>query len=301
MSHMFFPKGKALAVGLECGSGSVPSGTLKIAALRLDGTLTDTYVQAVTNVTGSNPQSITSAIGATVTTGDKVVVLGVVGRIGANGSWRATNVDGTHFIPTTMAGQVAKGTGTYTSGGCAINITKAQYFADIDGCVVGTPVALTGSTFTNGVLDAADPTVNVPAGVVSGYVVYLDTGNAATSPLIYFSDGRMLLQIGRTEAASATQISVPALEGPLESGVGMDFTGSGTAQIITTSASVSAGQFAAITVNALSSSASRGDQADVPWTNSVFPLTMGGGGGNLVITLDPGTNYTGEPQGFGEI
>lgn len=301
MSHMYFPKGKQLALGLADGSGSVPAGTPKIAALRLDGSLTDTYVQTVTNVTGTNPQTMTSALGATVANSDILVVSGVVGRVGANGTFRGQNFDGTHFIPLTMKGNVAKGSGTYTSGGCALNITKLQYLADIDGCIVGTPVALANVTFVNGVLKSDNPTLTVPAGVVSGYVVYVDTGSGATSPLIFFSDGRMLLQVCRQESASSTQVCVAVQEGPLAASVAMDFTGAGTAQTITTSASSSAGLFVPMSVNAISGTAAAGDQADVPWTGSAFPVTVGAGGGSLVITLDTGASYTGEPAGFGEI
>ena len=188
MSHMFFPKGKQLAIGLADGSGSVPSGTVKIAALRLDGSVTDTYAQTVTGATAANPIVLTTALGNVTTVGDRVVVSGVGGTLGANGTYRVSARDATHVTLNTLTGVAAAGSGSYTSGGFALNMTKLQYYADIDGCVVGTPVALSSLTFVDGVLGAANPTLTVPAGVVSGYVVYVDTGTPATSPLIYFSD-----------------------------------------------------------------------------------------------------------------
>ena len=107
MASVFYPKGKELALGLLCGSGTKPTGTLKAA-------LVDT--------------------------------------------------------------------GTYTYS------AAHQYYSSVTG-VVGTPVAIGSPTYTSGVLDGADVTVTAVTGnTVEAIVVYLDTGSAATSPLVAYID-----------------------------------------------------------------------------------------------------------------
>lgn len=107
MASVFYPKGKELALGLLCGSGTKPTGTLKVA-------LVDT--------------------------------------------------------------------GTYTYS------AAHQYYSSVSG-VVGTPTAIGTPTYTNGVLDGADVTVSAVTGATAeALVVYLDTGSAATSPLVMYID-----------------------------------------------------------------------------------------------------------------
>jgi len=57
------------------------------------------------------------------------------------------------------------------------------------GARIGTPVALTTKTVTNGVFDADDPTfTSVPATSVEALLIYKHTGVDATARLIYFVD-----------------------------------------------------------------------------------------------------------------
>ena len=64
-----------------------------------------------------------------------------------------------------------------------------QYYSSVSASVVGTPQTLGSKTFTNGVFDAADVTfTSVTGSQVVSLVVYIDTGNAATSPLVAFID-----------------------------------------------------------------------------------------------------------------
>lgn len=73
-------------------------------------------------------------------------------------------------------------TGTYTYS------AAHQYFSSVTG-VVGTPQTLAGKTCTNGVFDANDVTHASLSGVsAEALIVYKDTGNAATSPLIAYID-----------------------------------------------------------------------------------------------------------------
>ena len=54
---------------------------------------------------------------------------------------------------------------------------------------VGTPQALTSKTFTSGVFDAADATIPTVSGdPCEALILYKDTGDPATSPLIAYLD-----------------------------------------------------------------------------------------------------------------
>lgn len=73
-------------------------------------------------------------------------------------------------------------TGTYTYS------AAHQYLSSLTG-VVGTAQTLGSKTFTNGVFDAADSSFTAVTGnTVEALVIYVDTGNAATSPLIAYID-----------------------------------------------------------------------------------------------------------------
>lgn len=64
-----------------------------------------------------------------------------------------------------------------------------QYYSSVSASVVGTPQTIGSKTFTNGVFDGADVTfTSVTGSQVVSLVIYIDTGNAATSPLVAFID-----------------------------------------------------------------------------------------------------------------
>lgn len=72
----------------------------------------------------------------------------------------------------------------------AQNLTTDEFYSTISSYVVGTPVALTGKSITNGIFDADDVTIPaVAAGsTCEGIVLYVDTGNPATSSLLAYID-----------------------------------------------------------------------------------------------------------------
>lgn len=81
---------------------------------------------------------------------------------------------------TVKAALVNTGTYTYSSA--------HQFYSSVSG-VVGTPVTLGTKTFTNGVFDAADITFTAVTGsAAQAIILYIDTGTAATSPLIMYQD-----------------------------------------------------------------------------------------------------------------
>ena len=64
-----------------------------------------------------------------------------------------------------------------------------QFYSSVSASVVGTPQTIGSKTFTNGVFDGADVTFTAVTGSqVTRLVIYIDTGSAATSPLVAFID-----------------------------------------------------------------------------------------------------------------
>lgn len=74
-------------------------------------------------------------------------------------------------------------TGTYTYS------TTHQYYSSVSAAAVGTPQTIGSKTFTDGVFDGSDVSFSAVTGnSVEALVIYIDTGSAATSPLIAFID-----------------------------------------------------------------------------------------------------------------
>lgn len=64
-----------------------------------------------------------------------------------------------------------------------------QFYSSVSASVVGTPQTIGSKTFTSGVFDGADVTFTAVSGAqVVALVIYIDTGSAATSPLVAFID-----------------------------------------------------------------------------------------------------------------
>jgi hypothetical protein len=74
-------------------------------------------------------------------------------------------------------------TGTYTYS------ATHQFWSSASSASIGTPQTLGSKTFTDGVFDAADVTfTSVTGNSVEALIIYIDTGTAATSPLVAFID-----------------------------------------------------------------------------------------------------------------
>lgn len=64
-----------------------------------------------------------------------------------------------------------------------------QFYSSVSSAVVGTPQTIGSKTFTNGVFDGADVSYTAVSGnTVEAIVLYIDTGSAATSPLVAYID-----------------------------------------------------------------------------------------------------------------
>ena len=74
-------------------------------------------------------------------------------------------------------------TGTYTYS------AAHQFWSSASASAVGTPQTIGSKTFTDGVFDGADVTFTAVSGnSVEALIIYIDTGSAATSPLVAFID-----------------------------------------------------------------------------------------------------------------
>lgn len=73
-------------------------------------------------------------------------------------------------------------TGTYTYS------AAHQFYSSVTG-VVGTPQTIGSKTFTNGLFDGGDVTFTAVTGnSVEALIIYVDTGTAATSPVVAYID-----------------------------------------------------------------------------------------------------------------
>lgn len=74
-------------------------------------------------------------------------------------------------------------TGTYTYN------SADQFWSSASAASIGTPQTIGSKTFTNGVFDGDDVTFTAVSGnTIEALILYIDTGNAATSPLVAFID-----------------------------------------------------------------------------------------------------------------
>ena len=74
-------------------------------------------------------------------------------------------------------------TGTYTYN------SADQFWSSASSASVGTPQTIGSKTYTNGVFDGADVTFTAVTGnSVEALIIYIDTGSAATSPLVAYID-----------------------------------------------------------------------------------------------------------------
>lgn len=70
-----------------------------------------------------------------------------------------------------------------------VNLATNEFYSTVSAAVVGTPQTLGTKTITAGVADAADVTFTAVTGATcEAVVIYMDTGVAATSPLIAYID-----------------------------------------------------------------------------------------------------------------
>jgi len=94
---------------------------------------------------------------------------------------KKTMLDALLALGTAKAALVDTGTYTYSAA--------HDFYNDVSAGVVGTPVTLAGITTTAGVFDCDPFTFTTVSGAqCEAILIYVDTGNVATSPILAFID-----------------------------------------------------------------------------------------------------------------
>jgi|GEM_PF-1899571 len=288
MSNRFFDKGRQ---GFVAADIDWDAHNFCFMPLKLDGTLTDTCIKAITGITTATPAVVTSNSHG-FSNGDIIVQRGVAGMLNANGTFKVAGVTTNTYQLTTLDGQNVVGTGTYSSGGCAINLTAADTYDKVDGALcTGAPAfasaaLLSSKTNVNGTIGAANVTGITLNDTVHGMVLVDNISNtAASSRLVHFCDGRTLVRCVKDASTSDTTLWVEPLEGPLPSGTVIQMTNGVT---VTLSALAALGA-RSISVNALSAGIVAGHHGDAQTTNSGLPITASSGTFNHDISAGIGT------------
>lgn len=252
---------------------------INVLPLRLDGTATDTSVKAITGCTVATPGVITCTAHG-FSNGDIVVIRGVGGTLNANGTFKIAGVATNTFQLQTLDGQNGTTVGTYTSGGCVINLSQADFVDDIDGAfctgaaALSAAVAMTSKTNVKGLLSAATVAGIALNDTAHAVVIAKNVSNAAaTSRPLHFCDGKTLVRVVAAAASSATSLAVEPLEAPIDSGTVIQMT-NGVA--VTTTAPGVAGN-RTLTVSAISSAIAAGHHGDAQITNSGYPISVTSG------------------------
>ncbi len=283
MANLLFEKGRE---GFLDGTLDWDTNTFKAALL--DVNTADAGLKAVTGATNATPIVITATAHG-FTNGDVVVIGGVGGNLSANGVWKIANqATNTFELTDPITGTNVAGTGSYTSGGYAINAgtsASGDNWDDFSAAVVGTPQTLTSPTVTAGVADAADVTYTAVTGAtVEAIAIYKDTGTESTSRMAVLIDGRHIVTCAATAAISATTIPVERLTAGIPNGTVLAFS---NGQLATLSAVANAGD-RTVTVSTLIGSVTAGSRADAPATGAGLPVTPNGG--SITVTWDNGPN-----------
>ncbi len=276
MSSRLFDKGRQY---FGSGDADWDADTFNVLPLKLDGTLTDTAVKAITAITTATPPVCTSTAHG-YANGDIVVIRGAAGMLNANGTFKISGVATNTFNLQTLDGVNVVGTGTFSGTACAVNLTIADFVDDVDGAfctgaaALSAAIAIGTKTNVNGLLSAAAVAGIALNDTCHAVVIAKNVGNsAATSRPIHFCDGRTMVRVVADAASSATTLWVEPLEGPIASGQVIQMT-NGVA--VTLSAGAAAGA-RSLTVTAISGAISAGNHGDALVTGSGYPLTVTSG------------------------
>ncbi|MCE9561878.1 MAG: hypothetical protein K8U57_07475 [Planctomycetes bacterium] len=276
-------------------TGNINWTTDTIAAALLNFGTADTAVKAVTGATNASPIVLTvTAHGWAV--GDIVYVDNVGGNNAANGRWKisaqATNTI-TLVQPDDMpgAGANSSGSGSYTSGGYAVNMgpSVAQFWNDLDGTLIGSKVSLSGESAAQGIANASSPVAftSVPgSSTIQAVALFKDTGTPSTSRMVMLNTGKFIVNAAATASSSATSITVDPLKYAIPNGTVLYFS---NGQSATLTGAASAGD-RTLTVSALGGSVTQNSVALAPITGSGLPVTTASGASTVNYSFDTGVN-----------
>lgn len=165
-----------------------------------------------------------------------------------------------------------------------------EFYSSVSSAVIGTPQTLVNKTYTNGTFDADDVTYTAVSGnTVEAIVIYIDTGNAATSRLVAYIDGTADVEVAVNASTSATSITTEDLPNTIASGATMTKISGTGPTTLTTTAQASAGA-RSVSVPALASGITAGAIYNYPIFGFGLPVTPNGG--NITITWDSSGIFT---------
>jgi len=260
---------------------------------------TDTVSGALLDLTQSTAscKQITGAINATpiviaatshgFANNDIVYISGVGGNPAANGLWLVAGATTNTFNITRIDGTNATGSGSYTSGGHALNMgpSISNNWSELSACLVGSKTNLSGEKAAQGVANASTLTFSsVTGNPCQAMALFKDTGTATTSKLIALISGDFIVTAAQTATSGATIIYVDKLPYGIAGSTVLTFS---NGQAATLSATANAGD-RTLTISSLSGSVTQGSVALAPQISSGFPVTPNGN--NIVVTWDTGTN-----------
>jgi hypothetical protein len=245
----------------------------------------------ITNVTNANPAVYTSAAHGAAN-GDIILVGGVLGNLSTNQLGRANAVTPNTFQMLTLegAGIDVAGSGAYTSGGWMVNLTQAQFVADVivgNGRVGTDSGPLAGTTDVGGVFSSNNFSW---LAVTPGYVgqlawaiIFYDSagGSDATNRLIAINDGKLQVVCNTTANGGDTVIFVEPLIAGIPNNTQIWFS-NGQSATLTVAANQGDRQ---ITVAALAGAITAGHQADVTATVAGLPFLPNGGNVNFTVPV----------------
>lgn len=274
-----------LSGAVNWATGFGPSGTIQAALMTY--TVNTAAIKPITGATVATPCVLTVTSNGW-NNGDVVLVSGVGGTLTANGV-HVVSAQATNSIALTdyVTASNVVGAGAYTAGGTAVNLggpSGLGTWASYSGGLIGTPVALTAETETQGTANAAGVTFTAVTGAVVSAIALIATASsvsgtvAGTDKVIAWIDGQQIVTCAATLTAG-TALFVERLPAAVPTATVLSFD-DGTTATMTSLAAQYARQLAVS-----STSVSLGARATAPATGSGLPVTPNGG--NISVTWDP--------------
>jgi hypothetical protein len=251
-------------------------------AALLDLSVTDTHVKAITGVSTATPAVVT--VGSTTgwAVDDVVAIYNVGGTLNTNQTFKIKTIpNGTTFTLKTLEdGLDVVGTGTYTSGGVVVNLSKLDIVGDVNACRVGSDATVSSKTQTSGNLGCGAINWAAFTGSFTAMLISeLITDDTDSNPLIWV-DGRIKVTVAAAASTSATSIAVQRLSAPIPNGTVLRFS-NGIAATLT--AAAAAGD-RTLTCSALSGGIAVGHEAEPYKTSPGFPGSSSGS--SFSVTFD---------------
>lgn len=277
MSNRMFKFGRQY---FGSGDADWDADVFNVVPLKLDGTLTDTAVKAITAITTATPPVATSNSHG-FTNGDIIVIRGAAGMLNANGTFQVGGATTNTFTLLNLDGGNVVGVGTFSGTACVINLSSADFVDDFDGAfctgaaALSAAVAIASKTNVGGLLSAATVAGIALNDTVHAVAIIKNVSNAAaTSRPIHYCDGRTLVRVVAAALISATTIAVEPLEGPIAIGTVIQMT-NGVAVTVATTAGVAGDR--TLTCSALSGAISAGHHGDAATVGAGYPLSVTSG------------------------